>query len=268
MSKDPSDNKEDKKKSNAKYFFLGIASFIAIAFLVLLSMNFVFTYKIKGISDQEHNIASETKVESTQNSDHSKKNVTSEDPPAMNDIQKVSSCSELLSFIQYYYNMKLKIEQNKDFSNELEQLNKYKIKSEDVNKHFADLSELVNANMGDDYFRIKFNSLIKDLYIRKKDTDNALYSYLKKMIFIRPIGDRAVSNGGNDMEIVLAEKSFAEGKLNIAWKHINKITDISSKALDDFKVELENKLKIRQNLEYLDKIFISKLDCHEVSKPQ
>ena len=275
---DEQNNKEEEAKKTTKKHFIFFSLFsLFILLLFALSMNFTFTYQfkentknstadykdIKKAGDKNINrenpkeISSKMEVNSVENEEENLHK------PVKEKLKKDKTCGSLLNLMSDYYNMKLKIEQGKDFTNELEAIAKYKINSDSINKNLEILSGLIKFNMDEDYFRAKFHGVIKDIYGFKQEHKYDFIRFLKNMLFIRPIGDRAIYNGGIDMEVVLVEKALAMGKLLDAYEHLTNISNDNSKALEAFKMELENKLRIKYNLNHLDEI--NKLNCEEVS---
>lgn len=265
-----------KKDPNKKYIFLGVLSFIAVIIIILLSIN--FNYKIKSTLNSSQNnskspyinpvlpkISADTQVNN--NNNLIEKEETKPNNKNNQDKERESSCKQLLSFIQEYFNLKMKIAQSKNYTEELMKLKDYKIESVDVSNHLDELASLVDFNYSKEYFRDKFKPLIKEIYLNKYKDGAFLTQYIKQVFFIRPIGNRAIAKGGNDKEIVLCEKALYEGDLSKAIHHIKAINN-SDNLINfiDFKTALENKLKIKENIEYLDKLFINKLNCSEVSR--
>lgn len=257
-------------ESNKRYMLLGLSSFVAIIALVMLSINFTFTYKLKGDTTNENTSISTSNIPI--NSLNENKNNVPEANKNTEIIHNTSketnnSCSILVSLIQEYFNLKLKIAQSRDYSEEIERLKLYNIKSPEVNNLFDELAFLVDFNKNEDYFREKFKPVIKEIYLMQNENNNLIAKYFKKTFFIRPIENRAIANGGNDKEIALAEKFFSEGNLSRAFIHIRALSNLDQLAdFRNFKIELENKLRINSNIEQLDKLFINHLNCNEVSK--
>ena len=262
--------KKEIKKPAKKHFLLFILFSLFIVLLFALSMNFTFTYQFKE-NIKEPTAAHESEKETTTQEeviaqekstslDHKEK---TSHASVKTKLKKDKSCGDLLNLMRDYYNMRLKIEQGRDFTNELEAITRYEISSDSINKNLEVLSGLIKFNMDEDYFRTKFHTVIKDIYIAKQEHKYDFIRFLKNMLFIRPIGVRAIDNGGIDMEISLVEKALSIGNLPDAYEHLINISNDNSKALESFKVELENKLRIKYNLNHLDEI--NKVDCDEVS---
>ena len=266
--------KEDIKKpaKNHLLFFILLSLFVLLLFV--LSINFSSTYQLKEspvindhqeeyIEDAHNKIKAKHEEEANYNAPTvaHKKETSSLSPKT--DLKKDNSCGSLLNLMRDYYNMKLKIDQGKDFTNELEKLVKYKINSQSINENLENLSGLIKFNMNEDYFRTKFHSLIRDIYLVKQKHKYDILFFLKGMLFIRPVGIRAVENGGMDMEVALVEKALLARDLSKAYEHLINISNDNSKSLQTFKDELENKLRIKNDLKHLDEI--NKLDCDEVS---
>jgi hypothetical protein len=247
--------KTDKNKiTNITFISILCLGILAI---ILLSLNFKHQLKDteqtpkESILQQEEskpiNIANETK-------DSTQKN-----------HQIDNSCKDMLSFIQDYYNMKIQAEEGSDFSYELIELNKYKIKSSEIQKHLDILADLAKLNAKQDSFKKQFNQLIRDLYTLDNSENNSFYNLLIKIIFIRPIGERAIANGGFDKEIALTEKALMSNDLNEAKLHIMNLPD-KLESLKDLQIQIQNKLSINESIESLGKILISRIDCNEVKQ--
>lgn len=278
-------NKKEEKKvklSNKPWALVSIL-FVGVAILILLSLNFTSTYQFKGMLNPIDSNATYNKVKlnnlnksedkQAKQAEEEKEEKEAEERVAL-DIKKEiknevinidGSCKDLLSFVHDYYQLKIKIDGGMSFTNELLELNKYKIKSDKINQHLRSLATLSSANMKNEYFKLKFNSLIKELYRLNNRSPNIISGYIRRMIFIRPIGDRAIVNGGFDMEISLTEKALIDNKLDEALIHVDKLPN-NYEDLKIFKTELQNKLAINETLKQLDNIISSKLDCDVVGK--
>lgn len=266
--------KEEIKKPAKKHFLFFILLSLFILLLFVLSMNFSSTYQLKEnvkespvINDSQEEYIENSQTEHEEEANQNDQSVAHKKETSRlstkTNLKKDKSCGSLLNLMRDYYNMKLKIDQGKDFTNELEKLAKYKINSQSINENLENLSGLIKFNMDEDYFRIKFHSVIRDVYLVKQKHKYDILFFLKGMLFIRPVGDRAIENGGMDMEVALVEKALLARNLSKAYEHLINIPNDNSKSLQIFKDELENKLRIKNDLKHLDEI--NKLDCDEVS---
>jgi hypothetical protein len=264
---------EKKEKLNNKYLVFLLILLVGLAILILLSLNFTSTYKFKENSNSinskviyKQDNLNEKKHLAEEIKDNVEAKVLDTKKEIKNEVINMdNSCKALFEFVQDYYQLKLKVDEGANFTKELLDLNKYNINSEEINQSLKSLLAFSSANNKGEYFKAKFSSLIKDLYRLNTPSSNIISDFIRKMFFVRPIGDRAIANGGFDMEVALIEKSLKNDNLVEALVHINNILNVSD-SLKKFKSELENKLAINEALIKLDNIILSKLECEVVGK--
>lgn len=207
---------------------------VLVAFIIISIFYFYNKSEVKKILP---NINSEVTHNSSVNKNNAKNNIEEQHK---NNI----TFDQSQDFIIYYYQMHLKANQGKDFSNELLALNKYSPKSKTIKDILNSLVEVAKENEKDSYFYNIFTSLIKSLYLENRNSDNILSYYLNiyfgHLLFIRPIGNRAINLGGFDMNIILAQNKLLDNQLEEALEYIEKLYS----KLEDFNA-FKQKLKIR-----------------------
>jgi hypothetical protein len=166
-------------------------------------------------------------------------------------------CNESADFIIDYYQMHLKANQGYDFSMELLNLNKYSIKSEEIKDILNSLVYIAKNNIDDHYFCTNFTSLIKSLYLEDKKSTNIFSHYLNEyfghLLFIRPIGNRAITLGGFNMNMMLAENALLDNQLEKAEEYIDKLPNKQTK-FNEFKHKLKIRIYIKNSLSKIDSI--------------
>jgi hypothetical protein len=262
------DNKEvihnEKKTMILSKKFFGVGLIFGLIILAFLYMNFNFTYQFRGNESAVMDKAEEVLVK--QHEVMEKKTIIE---PVIQKREEKVSCTSLLDFVKDYYKFRLQLDNGNEFSKEIAALSHYKINSSEINQYLSNIVVLAPNYKYKGYFSLRFNSLIKDIYDMSQHQQSFLHRYLGKylqqLIFIRPVGERAIRNDGIDMNIALVEDSFNRNDLLKAKIYIAKLPD-NLESLKVLQLELENQILINDSLSVLDRLIADKIDCNMVSK--
>ncbi len=264
-------NYKASKWFSNKSFVLSLFFIFGIVVLVLLYVNFKFTYQFSGINQQIAALdsnQSELKQVSEQllSSKSQVSNLTNAPIVALPVVatQQEQPCQALLHFTQGYYQMRLQAEQGENFNSKLLELNEYVVSIVEINNNLSALSSLASKNIEDSYLADEFNNLVRDLY--GNEYSNSLWrNYLKKLIFIRPIGERAIEKGGMDKEIILAEYALAQKNFIDANSHLENLSKYleagNLRKLQEIQLILQNKLAIKEAFISLDQLLAKQYSC-------
>ena len=262
---------ETSKWFSSKTFILSLFFIFGIVVLILLYVNFKFTYQFSGINQQIAELdsnQSELKYVSQQllssKNQLPKLNNASIARVALENTQQELNCKALLHFVQDYYQMRLQAEYGENFSSKLLGLNQYEINVIEINKNINALANLAANNVEDSYLINEFNNLIKEIY--SNEYSNSLWrNYFKKIIFIKPIGKRALEKGGLDKEIILTEDALSQNNLldaNIHLENLSKyLEEENLRKLQELQLALQNKLSIREIFVNLDQLMAKQYNC-------
>jgi len=263
--------KENKSAETSKSNFAKNVIKILLVILVILITCSLFIYKdlfapsvkISETNIKPHNILINTKVDQTEE----KQEVVT--PPLEASLQKSTSiasspdnqtCKPLLSFLRLYHHMVVQIYHGKDFSDVLFELKQFKIEHNNIINNLENLSGL--NNLENEYFKVKFSYISRNLY-QTKEEGSPLYQYfghyLKKLFFIKPIGERAKHSSEIDKEIAFAGDALEKNDYISAAQYIKNIPQ--TEELKDFEQKLQTKITIIQSIENLDKAIFSELNC-------
>ncbi len=264
-------NDKVSKWFSNKTFILSLLFIFGIVVLVLLYVNFKFTYQFSGINQQIAELDSnqlELKSVSEQllSSKNQLYNPIDPSKAALPTVvtQQGQPCQALLHFTQDYYQMRMQAELGKNFSSKLLELNEYVVSIAEITNNLSALTSLSSKNIEDIYLVEEFNKLVRNLYIN--EYSNSLWrNYLKKLIFIKPIGERAIEKGGMDKEIILAEYAFAQKNFVDANTHLENLSKYLEaddlKKLQEIQLALQNKLAIKEAFINLDRLLAKQYNC-------
>ncbi len=244
------DNNIDKYK-HKKQLFLVLSFFVVIALLVILLV-LSFKPRIENLSEANNsNIAvlhevTQVKEVATTAEQHIKK---------AEPLNNLSDCLNLQIFIQEYYSLKLIASQGADFTPQLLELAKYDVKIDKIKGLISKLLILSSVNRSEDYLKNQFQQIIKEIYAA-----NSKGSFFNNMIFIRAIGDKALKKEGIDKYVELSVRALLNKDLVLALQSMGLIPN-STEALNHLKIEIKNKLIIKDILNEMDQLFINNLNC-------
>ncbi|MEK6734247.1 MAG: hypothetical protein AABY27_03985 [Pseudomonadota bacterium] len=248
---------ENEQKSNSgnkvlnKNILLGLVILVTLAIAGFLY--FDFSQKVSPPVNKE--------IKASSLKDNAKPKEQEENPVVNEKRIKIESkiaCNELVQFMQEYYQMKVIANSGEDFTGELVELKKFKIKFNEIDEILTQLEGLAKHNKTNEYYKKLLNDITRDIY-------SCNFPYLKNMIFIRPIGQRAIDNGGIDQEIVMIEKYLADNDITSAISSIEKIKDEKNR-FETLKIELDCKAKIMSYISMLDQIINTRLSCEVIGK--
>lgn len=261
-------NKIAIKPSSNKLWVVCIMLILGGGILVALYINFQLTYKVDDINQRISKIGSNQKkvIELSKNPHPIQKEL----PPTKETINVQPKEKESLSdpylalydFIHDFYKIKSIAEKGKDFTQQLLDLKHYTISSEELTQHLDNLIDLASCNKQINYFKLEFNNIITTLY---QQPSHYSFININDYIFIRPIGERAIENGGIDKQVALIEQALSQNDLEKVDEHLQDLPqDINS--LNHFKVNVKKKLAIQDELNKIEEILLNKQNINIVSK--
>lgn len=259
----------EKKYSNSKLWIVYIMLVLGVGILVALYINFQLTYKVDNINQ---------KISKMNSNQSNISNLSKAYSPAQNSIpiteenilNKGSKEEEPFfepyvvshEFIQDFYLMKSRAKKGDDFTAQLLELKRYTISSNEIKQCLNSLLNLAPNNKKEAYFKVGFNNIIRDIYQQHYKSN---FLNLNNYIFIRPIGERALENGGLDQQVVLIEQALTQNNLQKVYDHLHKLPQ-SIESLANFKQEIENQLTIQNRLDLIESILLNKKNSNIVSK--
>jgi len=253
MNNDTTKNKKEIKKTPIKVNILIIGIIFIIAVFAATSFYLEF-HKKNSLVQEKPTIENKTTGSLISKAEPTAQKETVDFKKEVPE-QEILICSETSYFIIDYLKLHLKAEQGLDFAKELLDLRKHLVKSKTIKKILNDLSNVSSQNNTDSYFAPKFNSLIKTLYIENEESSNVFSYYLNKylnhLLFIRPIGNRAIKNGGFDMNITLAYKSLLKNDLEKALEYIEELPNKENRLLE-LKQHLITRIYIKNSISQID----------------
>lgn len=251
-----------KKKWGMIYFSLFlIATLFSLAYLRHLSLQ--ISNKFSDLED---------KINQRYTNEISTNKILQDDfNAAMKEIDKkiaqnnFKDCSEISTTknnsaqsIKIYYKMRLKADQGKDFSADIDLLLSSDFVDDEIRKKLEELLPFAIKNYDEPHLANQFNQLIKKLYMFncqiKNNSLSKLHCILTKLIFIRPIAYRAITNGGIDKEIIMIESFLSAKDLHNA-KLILDTLDYNVDDFISFKQNLNNKIIQNDLFTELDNLF-------------
>lgn len=260
-------SKVEIKSSSSKLWVVYIMLVLGVGILVALYINFQLTYKVDDINQKISKLDSNQKKANdfSKNSSPIKKDIPSTKKVINSQPKEKEPLSDpyltLYNFIQDFYIMKERAEKGEDFTIQLLDLKRYTILSDELKQHLNRLLNLAPNNKKKDYFKLSFNKIIRTLYQRTHDSS---FFNINDYIFIRPIGERAIENGGIDQQIVLIEQALIQNNLQKVDDHLQNLPK-DLKSLTIYKSNVKNKLEIQDRLSQIEAILLNKQNSNIVS---
>jgi hypothetical protein len=261
-------SKVKTKSPNRKLWLVSIMLILGIGILVALYINFQLTYKVDDINQKISKLGSNQKriSELSKTSAPIKKDIASTKETISTKPKEEGTLSDpylaLYDFIHNFYKVKSSAEKGNDFTPQLLVLKSYIIHSDELKQRLDKLIDLAPHNKPVNYFKAAFKDIVITLY---QQPNNSNFLDIHHYVFIRPIGERAIENGGLDKQVVLIEQALMENDLQKAENHLNDLPkDI--KSLNQFKLNIKNQLIIHDELIKVEEILLNKQNKNMVSK--
>lgn len=261
-------NKVKIKSSNRKLWLVSIMLILGIGILMALYINFQLTYKVDDINKKISKLDSNQKIIAnlSKPADPVKKDISSINESLSSKPHEEESLSDpylvLYEFMHNFYKMKSSAEKGNDFSPQLLDLRSYTIYSDELKQHLDNLVELAPHNKEVNYFKEAFKNIVTTLY---QQSDNSNFFDINHYVFIRPIGERAIENGGLDKQVALIEQALIDNNLQKVEEYLSDLPQ-DIKSLNHFTLYIKNKLAIHDELIKIEEILLNKQNSNIVSK--
>jgi hypothetical protein len=255
---------DDIKKINSNNLFRNLFLFLAILFLCLISFIAFKLFQSNQVSDMvaSQEISEQKKAEQiiikSKEIKLEKNNLA--DKNTLED-KRISCC-----FVKDYYSLRLKAIRYVDFSEDILNLTNYNISSPEIVNLLSKLSILAAYNHNKQYFFIKLDKLVHEIYQLEKHKESIVYRYLgqyfQKLVFIRPVRERALKGSAIEKNLELSINALQNFDIEKAIYYLDQLPDYSAD-IKDFREELHKKLLLDKNFSALDDIINIQLNCKQ-----
>lgn len=242
-------NTHNQSKLETKKPLILIMLLICFISLIALYINFQFSYKFSGINQKisELNLKQEKIITLSKNTAP----IIMQQPVEIDERKENYSniCNlDIGKFIQEYYLMKTIAQKGQDFSTQALALKQHPSLPENLKESINNLIKIAPNNKNIHTLKHHFNILIRSLY--KSPTNTSLFN-LKDFFFVRKIGQRALNDNDLDSQIFQIQQALEQNNLI----KVSKILQIiQHDALNNFRLEIETQLVIKENFEEIEEI--------------